>query len=125
MAASPLQSGPPGDPLAIAGTVGLFALFLSITAHIAARNVLGDVAVRKAFVVGPAPATIGVLAAAFGVNSFLALGVAVLVDGLLIGYLYGQDRRLTAYITFIHVVVSIILGTVVFGLYVLALSAPG
>jgi hypothetical protein len=124
MVPAPLQTGTP-SPLAIAGTVWLFALFLSITAHIAARNVLGDVAVRKAFAVGPVPAAVGVLAATFGVNPFLALGVAVVLDGLLIAALYGAGRRLSAYITFIHVVVSIILGTVLFGLFVLIQSAPG
>jgi hypothetical protein len=40
-------------------------------------------------------------------------------------YLYGQSRGLTAYITLIHVVVSILLGTVLYGVLALWASAPG
>ncbi|WP_101295140.1 DUF7473 family protein [Halegenticoccus soli] len=120
-----LQTGSVGSPLAIAGTFGLFALFLTLTAHIAARNVLGDVEVKKAFAVGPVPAAIGVVSTALGVNSFLALLVAVLADAGMIRYLYGRSAGVTAYITLIHVVVSVILGTVLFGVLFLATSAPG
>ncbi|SEO57153.1 hypothetical protein SAMN04487948_103287 [Halogranum amylolyticum] len=120
-----LQAGSVGSPVAIAGTVGLFALFLSITAHIAARNVLGDVEVKKAFVVGPLPATIAVVSTAFGLNPFLAILTALVVDATAISLLYGRSRRLTAYVTAIHVVVSILLGTVLFGLAFLLASAPG
>lgn len=120
-----LQAGSVGNPLAIAGTVGLFALFLSITAHIAARNVLGDVEVKKAFVVGPLPAAIAVVSTALGLNPFLAIAVAIVVDATAISLLYGRSRRLTAYVTAIHVVVSILLGTVLFGLVFILASAPG
>jgi hypothetical protein len=120
-----LQAGSVGSPVAIAGTVGLFALFLSVTAHIAARNVLGDVEVKKAFVVGPLPATIAVVSAAFGLNPFVAILVAIAVDATAISLLYGQSRRLTAYVTAIHIVVSILLGTVLFGLVFILGSAPG
>jgi hypothetical protein len=111
-------------PLAVAGTAALLALFLSVTAHLAARNVLGDVPVRKAFAVGPVPAAIAVVSTAFEVNPYLAIAVALVADGVLIGVLYRESRRLTAYITFIHAVVSVILGSVVVSLYFLALSAP-
>lgn len=120
-----LQAGSVGNPLAIAGTVGLFALFLSITAHIAARNALGDVEVKKAFVVGPLPAAIAVVSTALGLNPFLAIAVAIVVDATAISLLYGRSRRLTAYVTAIHVVVSILLGTVLFGLVFILASAPG
>ncbi|SDL95168.1 hypothetical protein SAMN04487949_0286 [Halogranum gelatinilyticum] len=120
-----LQAGAVGSPLAIAGTVGAFALFLSVTAHIAARNVLGDVEVKKAFAVGPLPAAIAVVATAFGINSFLAIAAAVVVDAAAIGFLYGRSRKLTAYVTAIHIVVSIILGALIFSLVFLIGSAPG
>lgn len=119
-----LQTGAVGSPIAIAGTVGLFALFLSVTAHIAARNVLGDVEVKKAFAVGPLPAAIAVVATAFGVTPFLAIGVAIGVDAAAISYLYGRSHKLTAYITAIHIVVSIILGSMLFALTFLLGSAP-
>lgn len=120
--AAPLQAG---SPLAVAGTVGLFALFLSVTAHIAARNVLGDVPLRKAFAVGPVPAAIGFVAAAFQLNPFLALGLALLADAGLVHYLYGQRATLTAYVTLIHFVVTVILGAVIYGVVALIGSAPG
>ena len=124
----PLQSAPEG-PLAVAGTFASFALFLSITAHIAARNVLGDVPVRNAFVVGPVPAAVSVLVATFAADApaviFAGLLVAVVLDGVAIRALYDESTRLAAYITFIHFVVSVILGAIVFGLWALSISAPG
>lgn len=122
----PLQTGVgTASPLAVAGTAALFALFLSLTAHLAARNVLGDVPIRSAFVVGPLPAAIAVVAAALDLPSIPALLVALVVDAALIRYVYDLDRRLTAGVTLIHAVVSIILGAIVFSLYILVLSAPG
>jgi hypothetical protein len=125
----PLQSTAASSPLAIAGTFASFALFLSVTAHIAARNVLGDVPVRDAFVVGPIPAGVSVLAAAFARNSqpvlLAALVAAIVLDGVAIHLLYGESRKLSAYVTLIHFVVSVILGTVIFGVLALATSAPG
>jgi hypothetical protein len=122
----PLQT-PVGTapPLAVAGTVALFALFLSLTAHLAARNVLGDVPIRNAFLVGPLPAAIAVVAAALELPSLPAVALALVVDALLVRQVYDLDRRLTAGVTLIHAVVSVILGSVLFSLYVLALSAPG
>ncbi|GAB6860895.1 hypothetical protein ACFR97_00200 [Haloplanus litoreus] len=111
--------------LAVAGTAALFALFLSLTAHLAARNVLGDVPIRNAFLVGPVPAAIAVVAGALELPSIPAVVVAVLLDAALIRYVYDLDRRLTAAVTAIHAVVSIILGSVIFSLYVLVRSAPG
>ena len=113
------------DPAAVAGTVGLFALFLSATAHLAARNVLGDVAVRKAFAVGPLPAAIAVVGTAFDVPAAVSVAAALAVDGGLIRVVYGRDWRLSAYVTLIHVVVSIILGAVLFSLVSLLSTVPG
>ncbi|WP_049937548.1 DUF7473 family protein [Haloplanus natans] len=121
----PLQTVGAASPLAVAGTAALFALFLTLTAHLAARNVLGDVPVRNAFLVGPFPAAIAVVAAALELPSIPALLVALAVDAVLIKYVYDIDRRLTAGVTAIHAVVSIILGSMIFSLYVLVLSAPG
>jgi hypothetical protein len=121
----PLQTVGAASPLAVAGTAALFALFLTLTAHLAARNVLGDVPVRNAFLVGPLPAAIAVVAAALELPSIPALLVALVVDAVLIKSVYDLDRRLTAGVTAIHAVVSIILGSIVFSLYALVLSAPG
>lgn len=117
--------GAAASPLAVAATFVLFALFLSATAHVAARNVLGDVPVRRALAVGPLPAAIGFVFAAFELPSLLGVGLAVAVDGLVVGRVYGRGRRLTAYVTFVHVVVTIILGTVLVALLMLLSTAPG
>ncbi|MFC6772141.1 hypothetical protein ACFQDD_11550, partial [Halorubrum pallidum] len=62
--AVPLQAV---TPISVLGTTLLFAAFLSLTAHLAARNVLGDVDPRRALYVGPLPAVIGVGGGAFAV----------------------------------------------------------
>ena len=111
-------------PIAVVGTVALFALFLSVTAHIAARNVLGDVPLKAAFLVGPGPAAVAIVTAAFGVLPILGLLVAVAVDALLIWHVYDLDSRLTALVTGIHFVVSVILGAVLFGVLTLINTAP-
>lgn len=113
------------SPVSVAATVAVFALFLSVTAFVAARNVLGDVSAVKALGVGPVPAVLATLPATIGVNPFLALGSALAVDAAAFYLLYERDPRLVAYITLIHVVVSIIAGAIVFGLLALISSAPG
>jgi hypothetical protein len=125
MDALTLQTTASGAPVtAVAGTFALFALFLSLTAHIAVRNVLGDVEIKKAFAVGPVPAAIAVVFTTFGWNSFVALALAIVFDFALVKYLYGQSGRLSAYVVFIHFVVTVILGTILFGLLVILTSAP-
>lgn len=113
------------SPTAVAGTVGSLILLLSVTAHIAARNVLGDVTVWKAAGVGPATGPFALLPVAFDVSSALAIGLAIVADVLAIKFLYGRRWRLTAYVTLIHVVVSILLGSIIVSLYLLLASAPG
>ena len=110
--------------LSVVGTVALFALFLSLTAHIAARNVLGDVPLKAALLVGPGPAAVAVVTAALGILPILGLLAAVVVDGLLVAYAYGRGPRLTAFVTGVHFVVSVILGAVLFGVLTLANTAP-
>jgi hypothetical protein len=119
----PLQFG--GGVLAIAGTVALFALFLSITGFIAARNVLGDVSPVKALGLGPVPAVLATLPQAFDVPAVVVVVTALVADWAAVYFLYERSPRLAAYVTFIHVVVTIILGAIVFGLLALFASAPG
>ncbi|MDR5674151.1 hypothetical protein RH858_13525 [Halalkaliarchaeum sp. AArc-GB] len=113
------------SPLAVAGTFGLLAAFLSLTAFLAARNVLGDVSVIKALGVGPFPAAVAVVSGALDLPSLPAIAVALLLDGAAIHYLYGESASVSAYITLIHVVVTILLGTVLFGLLILLGTFPG
>lgn len=125
-----MSSPPPVAPLqaavslSVAATVGSLALFLSVTGHLAARNVLGDVPVVNAVGIGPLPAAIATLPRAFGVDSYLAIALALLVDFAAIKYLYGRGWKLTGYVTLIHVVVSVILGAILVSLALLLASAP-
>jgi hypothetical protein len=118
---TPLQT----TTLTVLATYALFALFVSLTAFLAARNVLGDVPKAPALVVGPPLAAIAFLAATFEFNAFLALGLALAVDFGLLGYLYGVRGKLAAYVTLIHFVLSVLLGAILFGIVVLLASAPG
>jgi hypothetical protein len=120
-----LQNVPSGSASQVAGTFALFALFFTVTAHLAARNVLGDVPVRNAFAVGPVIPAISFVFVALGWPGAVAVPLALAADFGLFRYLYGRPTRLTAYLTLIHVVVSIILGVIVFGLLALIQSAPG
>ncbi|QIB76833.1 hypothetical protein G3A49_01200 [Haloferax volcanii] len=124
MDALTLQTATGAPVTAVAGTFALFALFLSLTAHIAARNVLGDVELKKAFAVGPVPAAIAVVFTSFGWNSFVALALALGLDLGFVKYLYGRSTRLSAYVVVIHFVVSVLLGLVLFGLSAILLTAP-
>lgn len=119
--APPLQAG----ALAVAGTLGSLIVLLTVTAHIAARNVLGEVPVQKALGVGPVVAPFAALPEAFGVPPALAIGLAIVADFLAITALYGRRWQLSAYVTLIHVAVSVLLGTVVVSTFLLLTSAPG
>ena len=126
--ATPLPQATPAlqtSPTAVAGTVGSLILLLSVTAHVAARNVLGDVPIWKAVGIGPVTAPFAILPETFGVEPALAIGLAIGADVLAIKYLYGRRWRLTAYVTLIHVVVSVLLGSIIVSLFLLLASAPG
>jgi hypothetical protein len=96
-----------------------------VTAHLAARNVLGDVEVKKAFAVGPVIPAISFVFVALNWPAVVAIPLALAADFGLFRALYADRLRLAGYLTVIHVVVSIILGVIVFGLLALIQSAPG
>jgi hypothetical protein len=126
----PLQPVPlPSVPLqattvSVLATYLLFAAFLSVTAFIAARNLLGDVSFRRHALVGPPLAAIAFVAATFEFSPFLALGAALAVDAAAFRYLHDLDRKLLAGVVLIHFVVSVLLGTVLFGVVTLLSTAP-
>ena len=119
----PLQLGT--TALAIVGTYLLFSLFLSLTAFLAARNVLGDVPWRRYLLVGPPVAAVAFLGTTFDLNPVLVALAALLLDAGLISYLHDVRRRLLAVITFIHVILTVLLGVVLGGLVLLLGTAPG
>ena len=109
----------------VVGTFLLFSLFLSLTAFIAARNVLGDVPWRRYLLVGPPVAAIAFLGTAFDLNPVLVALAALLVDAGLLVRLHDVRPRLQAAVVFIHVIVTVLLGVVIGGLVLLLGTAPG
>lgn len=118
-----LQASP--GPIAVVGTVGLLGLFLTLTAHLAARNVLGDVSPVKALGVGFGPAVVSLLTQLSPIPGGVGVLAALAVDGVVIQLLYDQPRRTTVRITAVHAIISVILGTVLIGGLILASSLPG
>ncbi|SNR44587.1 DUF7473 family protein [Halorubrum vacuolatum] len=112
------------SPVQVLGTVVLFAIFLSITAHLAARNVLGAVDPRRALYVGPLPAVVGVVGGAFSLPAFLTVPVALALDAAMFHWSYERDRRVTLAMTAIHVVITVLLGVVLGGIVLLLATRP-
>ncbi|EMA43999.1 DUF7473 family protein [Halococcus saccharolyticus] len=120
--AAVLQVSPTaGGPLAYLGSFVLFAVVYSVTAHIAARNVLGDVPLRRAGIVGVAIAVVVLLLQQYGAIAFV---VALAVDFVVIRYVYRLRYRTTGLVTFVHLVVSILLTIATLSLVRLLGTAP-
>lgn len=120
--AAALQVSPTaGGLLAYLGTFLLAAGAYALTAHIAARNVLGDVPLRRAAVVGLVVAVVVVALQQYGL---IALVLAIAVDFVLIRYVYRLRFRTAGLVTFIHVIVSVLLLFVVLSAYRLIGTAP-
>lgn len=113
------------SPVAVVGTLVLFAVFISATAHLAARNVLGSVSIRRASLVGIGPSTVAVTGTALGIPAVITLPIAVVLDWLGLYLSYDGTRGLAAYMTVIHFVISILAGTILFGIAVILASRPG
>ena len=112
-------------PVSVLGTTVLLALFLSLTAHVAARNVLGDVDPRRALYVGPLPAVISVVGNALDVAGGFIVLAALVVDGVMFWWSYEQPRRIVAAMTLIHAVVTTILAGILLLVSILLASMPG
>lgn len=112
-------------PVSVLGTTVLLALFLSLTAHVAARNVVGEVDPRRALYVGPLPAVISVVGNAFDAPGALIVLAALLVDGTMFWWSYEEPRRIVAAMTLIHAVVTTLLAAVLILVSVLLASMPG
>ncbi|HET7324012.1 MAG TPA: hypothetical protein VFJ06_06755 [Halococcus sp.] len=110
-----------GGPLAYLGTFLLTAGIYSLTVHIAARNVLGSVPLRRALLVGPVLAAVSLLLQQFGVLTFV---LTVAVDFVLVRYVYRLRIQTTALVTFIHIIVSILVLAVVLSAYQLLALGP-
>lgn len=120
---TPLQLDPSaGTPVAYVGTFLVATLFYSVTLHIAARNVLGDVPVKLAFVVGPMLALVSLLLQQYG--PAVVLPVTLVADAVAINLVYRLDAKLTAFVSVIHYTVAVILGFTLYNLVALLSTAP-
>jgi hypothetical protein len=108
-------------PVSVLVTTVLFAVFLSVTAHVAARNVLGDVDARRALYVGPLPAVVSVVGGGFAAVTVTA---ALLLDAAMFRWSYEQEPRIVAVMTVIHAAVTVLVGVVVAGIALLISTRP-
>jgi hypothetical protein len=129
MTVAPLQTVPPlqvdpatGGPLALFGTFVLAAVFYSITLHIAARYVLGDAPVGRAFYVGVLLALVAVLLQRRG--PAVVIAATVTFDAFLISAIYRLSWKSTALVTVIHYTVSVLVGITIYNLIALISTAP-
>lgn len=111
-----------GGPIAYLGTFLLAAAFYSLTAHIAARYVLGSVPFTRALYVGPVPAAVAILLQQYG--PAIVIVVSLAVDLLAIRVVYRLRWRTTSLVAVIHYTVSAIAGITLFNLVRLLSTAP-
>lgn len=112
-----------GTPLAILGTFLLATAFYAVTAHIAARYVLGEVPFSRALLVGIVPALAVVILQRFG--PALVIGLSLLADFLAIQWIYRLTPGRAGLVAIVHYTVSAILGITLFNLWRLLQTAPG
>lgn len=103
-----------GPPTAVVGTFLLAALFYALTAHLAARYVLGSVPVLPAVGVGLVLAAVALLLRSFGPAPVIVASLAV--DVAAIKTFYGLEWRDTALVTVGHYTLSALIGVGLFNL---------
>ncbi|SNZ14795.1 hypothetical protein SAMN06269185_2258 [Natronoarchaeum philippinense] len=111
---APAQSLPLGSVIASLGTFLLAAVFYGLTAHVAARYVLGDVSLEQALLVGIAPAAVlvvGIQLFGEGAGLLVSLVLSVVADYLAIDRVYDPGRRWSVAVTAVHYAVSVLLGS--------------
>ncbi|UPW01469.1 hypothetical protein M0R88_05030 [Halorussus gelatinilyticus] len=108
--------------VALIGTFLLAVLFYGVTAHIAARYVLGDVPILRAFVVGLVPALISFALQAYG--PLVVILVSATADFFAIRGVYRLRLRTAGLVTLVHYTVSAIAGITVLNIVRLLSTAP-
>jgi hypothetical protein len=108
--------------VALVGTFLLAALFYAVTAHIAARYVLGDVPIPRAFAVGVVPAIISFALQAYGPG--VVILVSATADFFAIRGVYRLKYKTAVLVTLAHYTVSALVGITVFNLWRLLRTAP-
>jgi hypothetical protein len=108
--------------VALVGTFLLAVLFYSATAHIAARYVLGDVPVKRAFLVGVVPAVVAFALQAYG--PAVVILVSASADFFTIRAVYRLKFRTAGIVTLAHYTVAALAGITIFNLVRLLSTAP-
>lgn len=90
--------------LALLGMFLLTTAFYALTAHVAARYVLGDVPITSALLVGPVPAI--VLLALLEFQPLLAVVLAFVADFVAIKLVYDIPPLRAGLVTVVHYAVS-------------------
>jgi hypothetical protein len=104
------------------GTFVVATVFYTLTVHLAATYVLEEASLFEALLVGPVPAALSValgLLTQATVPAVAPLAVPLVVlpaDFLAIAWSYDLDRRMAAFVTLGHFVVSILLAASLIGL---------
>jgi len=109
---APLQVAPQAGTLPqLVGTFVVSVLFFSLTAHVAARYVLGDVPIRRALLVGLVPALTTTVLIRYPPIVIIAL--TVVCDFLAIQTVYRLAYRTTALVTGAHFTLTVLTSLVV------------
>ena len=113
----------PGGVLAYLGTFVLATVFYGITLHIAARYVLGDVSIRRAFRVAPVLGLFALMLQQAG--PALTAAITVVVAYVLIHVVYDLSHKMTVFVTVIYYTVALLVGFTLANLVFLLGQAPG
>lgn len=108
--------------VALVGTFLLAVLFYSVTAHIAARYVLGDVPVKRALLVGVVPAVIAFALQAYGPAVIILVSASA--DFFTIRAVYRLKYKTAGFVAMAHYTVSALAGIAIFNLVRLLGTAP-
>jgi hypothetical protein len=111
-----------GAVATLAATFLVVALGFCLTLHVAARYVLGDVAIRTALV-GTVPATVVFSLTLVG-QPIPAAAFAIVADVLVIRTAYDTSYRWAGLVTLVHFTVSFLVGFTLRNLLLLLGTAP-
>lgn len=107
---------------ALVVTFLLAVLFYGVTAHIAARYVLGSVPIQRAFLVGVVPAIISFALQSWG--PAVVIPIAATADFFAIRAVYRLKYKTTALVTLAHYTLGVLFGITILNLVRLLGTAP-
>lgn len=123
MSLAALQLDPSrGGPIAFFGTFVVLFVLYGLTLHVAARYVLGDVPVKRAFAVGAILAAVSLLLQRY--EPAVAIAATFAVDAFAISAVYRLSWRSTALVAVAHYTVTVIAGITLVNLLALLSTAP-